>query len=382
NYLYFRVSDMTEYQSAYFGNCKFVSEEIYLALQRYELFENELVISIAGTIGKIQIVDNFPANKKVILTENCAKLSIKDNSILRSKYLSLVLQTDFVQQQIIASSIQTTIPKLGLDKILTLKIPKLPDIRQQEKCVSLMDNAISEKEKAYDKAKTLLNSINDYLLDELQIDLPKIDNCLKSRIFTVQMSKVSGGQFDVQSQFNKYFRIQGGKYENKRLDKLAFLQKGQSITSDDVIEGDYPVIAGGQTSPYNHHSYNHSGNVITVSASGSAGYVWYHDYPIFASDCTMIFSKNEDEILTEFLAEILKLKQQEIYRLAKGGVQVHVYAKDLALLQIPVPDLATQQKIIIHIRQIRQQASDLYKQADETLAKTKADIERMILGGQ
>lgn len=380
DYLYFRVSDMTEYQSACFDNCKFISEKNYLTLKRYELFENELIISIAGTIGKTQIVDNFPKDKKIILTENCAKLSIKDPSILLPEYLDLVLKTDFVQQQIFVSSIQTTIPKLGLDKILSLKIPKIPNLQKQKKIIALMNDYVSTKVKMDKQTQTLLNSINDYLLNELQIELPQTDNSLENRIFTVQMREISGGQFDTQSQFNKHYRIQGGKYKNEPLNKLAILQKGQSITSDEVIEGDYPVIAGGQTSPYNHHIANHNGNVITVSASGSAGYVWYHDYPIFASDCIMIFSQNEERISTEFLAEILKLKQQEIYGLAKGGVQTHVYAKDLEKLDIPVPPLITQKKMINHIRHIRQTAIDLQSTANNELIQTKTNIEKMILG--
>lgn len=381
DYLYFRVSDMTEYQSACFDNCKFISKKNYLTLKRYELFENELIISIAGTIGKTQIVDNFPKDKKIILTENCAKLSIKDPSILLPEYLDLVLKTDFVQQQIFVSSIQTTIPKLGLDKILSLKIPKIPNLQKQKKIIALMNDYVSTKVKMDKQAQTLLNSINDYLLNELQIELPQTDNSLENRIFTVQMREISDGQFDAQSQFNKHYRIQGGKYKNEPLNKLAILQKGQSITSDEVIKGDYPVIAGGQTSPYNHHIANHNGNVITVSASGAySGYVWYHDYPIFASDCTMIFSQNEERISTEFLAEILKLKQQEIYLLQKGAGQPHVYASDLEKLEIPVPPSITQKKIINHIRHIRQTAIDLQSTANNELIQTKTNIEKMILG--
>lgn len=381
DYLYFRVSDMTEYQTACFDNCKFISEKNYLTLRRYELFENELIISIAGTIGKVQIVDNFPKDKKIILTENCAKLSIKDRSKLSPEYLDLMLKSDFVQQQISVSSIQTTIPKLGLDKILSLKIPKIPNLQKQESIIALMKKSVLTKSTMDKQAQTLLNSINDYLLNELQIELPQTDNSLENRIFTVQMREISSGQFDAQSQFNKHYRIQGGKYKNESLNKLAILQKGQSITSDEVIDGDYPVIAGGQTSPYNHHIANHNGNVITVSASGAySGYVWYHDYPIFASDCTMIFSQNEDSILTEFLAEILKLKQQEIYLLQKGAGQPHVYASDLEQLEIPIPPLVTQKKIINHIRQTRQTASDLQIAANNELIKTKANIEKMILG--
>ena len=257
----------------------------------------------------------------------------------------------------------------------------IPPLSVQDKIIEQYQIATKEKLDKEQQAQTLLNSINDYLLNELQIELPQTDNSLENRIFTVQMNEISGGQFDTQSQFNKYHRIQGGKYKNEPLNKLAILQKGQSITSDEVIEGDYPVIAGGQTSPYSHHIANHNGNVITVSASGAySGYVWYHDYPIFASDCTMIFSQNEDRILTNFLAEILKLKQQEIYLLQKGTGQPHVYSSDLEQLEIPVPPLVTQKKIINHIRQIRQTAADLQINANNALIQTKANIEKMILG--
>ena len=94
----------------------------------------------------------------------------------------------------------------------------------------------------------------------------------------------------------------------------------------------------------------------------------------------MIFSQNEDRILTNFLAEILKLKQQEIYLLQKGTGQPHVYSSDLEQLEIPVPPLVTQKKIINHIRQIRQTAADLQINANNALIQTKANIEKMILG--
>ncbi len=46
-----------------------------------------------------------------------------------------------------------------------------------------------------------------------------------------------------------------------------------------------------------------------------AGFVWYHDYPIFASDCNVIYSKGELLITNKFIYEVLRLKQNEIYKL-------------------------------------------------------------------
>src|SRR5690606_38026676 len=156
---------------------------------------------------------------------------------------------------------------------------------------------------------------------------------------------------------------------------------GQSITSDKIISGEYPVIAGGQTSPYSHNQFNFEGDIITISASGAySGYVWYHNYSIFASDCTVVFAKNENEISTIFLSEILKLKQQEIYNLQQGAGQPHVYARDLAMLNIPVPSISKQAEIIQHISTVRAKSKQLYKEAKTVLENAKNEVENMILG--
>lgn len=331
-----------------------------------------VMITIAANIGDTAVLD-YPA----CYPDSLIALTPKSDN-LRLEYINIYFK--YIKSYLENLAPQAAQKNINYQQLSPTPIV-IPPLSVQDKIIEQYQIATKEKLDKEQQAQTLLNSINDYLLNELQIELPQTDNSLENRIFTVQMNEISGGQFDAQSQFNKHYRIQGGKYKNEQLNKLAILQKGQSITSDEVIEGDYPVIAGGQSSPYNHYIANHNGNVITVSASGAySGYVWYHDYPIFASDCTMVFSRNEDRISTEFLAEILKLKQQEIYLLQKGAGQPHVYASDLEKLEIPVPPLVTQKKIINHIRQIRQTAINLQIDANNELMQTKANIEKMILG--
>ncbi|MEG9532797.1 restriction endonuclease subunit S [Mannheimia indoligenes] len=375
---FLRVQNLKE-NSIDLTDVKFIYRHIHnTKLLRSQVKPGDIVLAISGTKNNLGTISIIPNNiKEANLNSALVKLSIDKN--INKDFFCLLFDLDFVRTQIDFIGKGAAQNNINYQEFSSIKVPDISSQKQNE-IVHMYQLAKEKAKQSCQQAQTLLNSINDYLLNELQIELPQTDNSLENRMFTVKLSEISGEQFDAQSQFNKHYRIQGGKYKNESLKKLAILQKGQSITSDEVIDGDYPVIAGGQSSPYNHHIANHNGNVITVSASGSAGYVWYHDYPIFASDCTVIFSRNEDNISTEFLAEILKLKQQEIYSLAKGGVQTHVYAKDLALLQIPVPPQAIQQKIIAHIRQICQQASNLYQQADEQLFQTKVEIEQMILG--
>jgi hypothetical protein len=334
--------------------------------------EKAVILTIAANIGDTAILD-YPA----CYPDSLIALTPKSDD-LRLEYINIYFK--FIKSFLEDLAPQAAQKNINYQQLAPVPIV-IPPLAVQDEIIRIYENALLARNSKQKQAQTLLTSINDYLLGELGITLPETDNSLNSRIFTVQMSEVGGGAFDPFTQFNKHYRIEGGKYPNERLDNIAFLQKGQSITSDDIVSGDYPVIAGGQTSPYSHNVCNHKGNVITVSASGAySGYVWYHDYPIFASDCTVIFSKDENELITEFLAEVLKVKQQEIYLLQKGAGQPHVYPNDLAKLNIPLPDKPTQQKIIAHIQAIKAQAATLQAEAEQLLNQTKAEIEQMILG--
>ena len=200
-------------------------------------------------------------------------------------------------------------------------------------------------------------------------------------MFLTNLSEVTGKRWNVFEFKNRKLKLGDGNYPNKTLKHLAHLLKGQSITSNEIEKGDYPVIAGGQISPYTHNQYNFKGNVITISASGAySGYVWYHNYPIFASDCTVIFSKEESEITTLYLSEILKLKQKEIYNLQQGAGQPHVYARDLEKINVPILPIEKQKEITNKITAIREEAKQLQIEAINILETAKRNIEQMILG--
>lgn len=368
-----RVQNLTLNSTVELNNLKYITEDVHEnMLKRSQVTDQDLLVKITG-VGRMAVAAVPP--KEFSGNVNQHIVVVRTGSREKSLYLANYLNLDVIEK--LASRRVTGGTRPALDYPALRSIPIIEDID-----FSILENAKKQANQLKQQAKTLLNSINSYLLGELGITLPETDNSLNSRMFTVKMSDVGGGAFDPFTQFNKHYRIEGGKYPNERLDNIAFLQKGQSITSDDIVSGDYPVIAGGQSSPYSHNVCNHKGNVITVSASGAySGYVWYHDYSIFASDCTVIFSKDENKLITEFLAEVLKVKQQEIYLLQKGAGQPHVYPNDLAKLNIPLPDKPTQQKIIAHIQAIKAQAATLQAEAEQLLSQAKAEIEQMILGG-
>jgi len=136
-------------------------------------------------------------------------------------------------------------------------------------------------------------------------------------------------------------------WEWKKLGEVCDVKKGTSITKTKVTDGSIPVIAGGQQPAYYHNVTNRTGKTITVSASGAyAGFVNYFEIQIFASDCTTIQSMDESKLLTKYVYLIIKSQQKRIYHLQSGAGQPHVYAKDLAKIEIPLPPLPIQRKIV------------------------------------
>lgn len=134
-----------------------------------------------------------------------------------------------------------------------------------------------------------------------------------------------------------------------RLGDVCEIAKGSAITRDQVVVGSIPVIAGGQKPSCFHNQANRDGETITVSASGAyAGFVAYFNQPIYASDCSTIKSRN-DRVLTKFVYYLLKAKQDDIYGLQVGMGQPHVYSKDLATLEIPLPPLDVQREIVAEV---------------------------------
>jgi len=344
-----------------------------LGLKTSKLFEPpKLLFTIAANIGDTAILD-YPS----CFPDSIVAL-IPNNSNLLLEYLNtyLILIKPYIVE-LAPYSAQRNLNNQQLAQVPVI----IPPIDIQESIVSKIKMAYSEKKQKEAEAQKLLNSIDDYLLSKLGIELPdKAENTIQSRIFTRRLSEVSGDRFDPFFQsLNRQDKI--GKYNFYKLQKLAFVRKGNSITSNDICDGEIPVIAGGQSSPYSHNVSNSNGDVITVSASGAySGYVWYHSTPIFASDCTIISSSNIDLLDNKYLFEYLNLEQQNIYNLQQGSGQPHVYPSDLEKIKIPVPPIEKQSEIVSYITQIRKQAKQLQQQAKAELEQAKKEVEAMILG--
>jgi type I restriction enzyme S subunit len=160
-------------------------------------------------------------------------------------------------------------------------------------------------------------------------------------------------------------------WEVKRLGDVVQIVKGQLITQNTLIPGEVPVIAGGKQPAYFHAYANRFGRTITISASGaSAGYVAFHNYPIFASDCSTI-SESHSYCL-DFIFFQLVYNQQVIYKAQTGGAQPHIHAKDLNPIGFVFPSLPEQTAIAAVLSDMDAELAALEAQLHKTPRSNKA----------
>lgn len=347
---------------------------------KYILNHNDLLFARSGaTVGKTFLYKKNLYNYPCLFAGYLIKFQLNP-SIVIPDYLFIYTQLSSYKDWIIATQRAAAQPNINAEEYKSLQVP-LPPLTVQNKIYEIYHFAVLNKQEKEQEAKDLLASIDDYLLSELGIERPTLARTENGRFFYTSFREIIGGELAPMSVQNRGKQSKSTQYKEIKLSTIASITKGQAITSKEIVNGEYPVIAGGQNSPYTHNQYNHKGDVITVSASGAySGYVWYHDYPIFASDCSVIFSKDNNVFLTKYIYEILRLRQKEIYLLQKGAGQPHVYASDLSQITIPVVSIEKQMEIILHCNNLRIAAAELTQEGENLVESAKMTIEAMILG--
>ena len=133
--------------------------------------------------------------------------------------------------------------------------------------------------------------------------------------------------------------------EFKELGEVSEIKRGTSVTKKNIINGDIPVVAGGRKPAYYHNESNRSGKTIVIAGSGAyAGFISWWEKPIFVSDAFTV--KPNNELLAKYCFYFLKNIQQQIYDLKSGGGVPHVYPRNVAPLQIPIPPITIQKEIV------------------------------------
>jgi type I restriction enzyme, S subunit len=111
------------------GSIRHIDEETHQAVARYIVEKDDVVISIAGSIGVVAPVPAALVGAN--LTENAARISPRSAGIYNPRVLARLLSAPELQAQILRATGRVTIGKLALFRIEALKL-RLPTLAEQD----------------------------------------------------------------------------------------------------------------------------------------------------------------------------------------------------------------------------------------------------------
>ena len=155
---FLRVENINDDGTICHDNMMHVTEETHTGfLKRSMLEENDVLVSIAGTLGKTAIVkkDDLPLNTN----QAVAFVRLADNGEISRDFIRYAIDTPVIQNMLLAKTKVTAIPNLTLEIISDCLIP-LPPLAEQKRIVEQIENLFTKLDEAKDKLQEALDSFD------------------------------------------------------------------------------------------------------------------------------------------------------------------------------------------------------------------------------
>src|SRR3989338_1733082 len=137
-------------------------------LKRTQLKAGDLLLSMAGTIGLVAIVQDDIGEANI--NQALARIVLKDD--YDRNYITAVLSSKIGEIQTDRLSRPSVQANINLDEIRSIKLP-IPAIKIQKEVVEKIQAAYEQKRRKEEEIKKILASIDDFVLGELGIEIPE-----------------------------------------------------------------------------------------------------------------------------------------------------------------------------------------------------------------
>ena len=130
SYPYIRITDIDK-NTISLDNIKYITQETKNIINKYIITTDDIFITIAGTTGLVGIIpDELDCAN---LTENAIRINIINKNEILQKYLVYDIHYN-QQKELKTKTIGAAIPKLSIERLMTLIIP-IPSLERQQEIV-------------------------------------------------------------------------------------------------------------------------------------------------------------------------------------------------------------------------------------------------------
>lgn len=367
-YRYLRVSDLGQHGIENHNPRHVDVEEIP---EKIRLTENSFLVSRSGSLGLVSVVEN--EIRDAILSSHIFKVNL-DTTQVRPRYLEAVLRSQIGQVQFFRNNNGAVIPEISQSALKSILVV-LPPSGIQNHIVTIMQSAYAQKARKEQEADALLESIDGYVLAELGIEMPTVE---EKRCYVVRAGQLVGR---IDPEYNH------PKLEVYKEPKAAFSCKSIKALSTEITtgsgvrqdlrakDGKYPYY-GANGIIGSMDTYNYDGRYLVVGKDGSIGNHYVVDGKFWSSEHTWVVAFREDVNL-DYVKAFLDAWNYKY--LITGGVVPGLPRKAFESILVPSPPFNVQENIAHEVMIRKSEAARLKQEADAILEAAKEQVERILL---
>ena len=377
---------------------RYISQEFHSLYNKTETRINDLLLVKDGaTTGKIGIVSR---TEHIGQNINEHLFLLRANANVNPVYLLNYLNSSFGKLQIQREITGATVTGITRDVVKRLKII-LPAPNIQNHIANFTRSAYAQKKQKEREANALLDSIDDYVLKELGIEIPQQkENSIENRVFTAMLSEVSGRRFDPEMYYQVY-SLHTKLYPMERFRECVLINPSTSFYG---YESDMSVtfIPMEKVSA----EYGDADLSLYKVIEEAKGYTRFGDNDLIWAKITPCMENGKSAVVnnlkagigcgsTEFhvfraleginihyihaLLRLKSLRKHAALHFTGSAGQQRVSSEFFKELIIPKPPIEKQTEIAEYITNARDRAKQLQQEADAVVEQAKERVERILL---
>lgn len=368
---FLRVENINDDGTICHDNMMHVTEETHTGfLKRSMLKENDVLVSIAGTLGKTAIVkkDDLPLNTN----QAVAFVRLADNGEISRDFIRYAIDTPVIQNMLLAKTKVTAIPNLTLEIISDCLIP-LPPLAEQKRIVEQIESLFVKLDEAKDKVLDVITSSQCRKDSLLHKAFEGVLTCRwRDKNNVVLENKYYSFDECIQKMQNGLAKRSGSKGKEFSVIRLA------NLSTDGFVTEDLRMILLDEKEQENYRLY--ADDVLMIRVNGSKDNVARQicvDSDTEWAFCDHIIRIKYDKakVLPRFMVYFSKNQYYRNYiadNMVSSAGQNTISRKGMANLRVPKIALEEQEEIIKIL-------DKLWKAEDEMQIKAEQVIEQIEL---
>ena len=315
-------------------------------------------------------------------------------------YLLNYLNSSFGRLQIQREITGATVTGITRDVVKRLKVI-LPAPNIQNHIANFTRSAYAEKKQKGQEAEALLDSIDNYVLKELGIEVPQQkENNIENRIFTATLSEVSGRRFDPEMYYQVY-SLHTKRYPMERFQNCVLINPTTSFNGYESATSITFVPMEKVSAEYGDADLS-----LCKVVEEAKGYTRFKNNDLIWAKITPCMENGKSAVVdnleagigcgsTEFhvfralnginihyihaLLRLQSLRKHATLHFTGSAGQQRVSSEFFKELIIPNPPIEKQTEIADYITNARNRAKQLQQEADALVEAAKERVERMLL---